>query len=268
MKPQNASTGPFNRLPFSRHRELVIDVVKLGLQKHHVPFFFEVDVTEARKRLRAYRESRGNSLSFTAWAVKCIAAAVSEHKQMHAIRYRRSSMILFEDIDVLVTIQQAIDDEQVPLPFIVRRANDKTVEQINEDILLAKRQIATRETMTLGTNPWYAKVYLSLPGIMRMLIGKAMLRSPFAVKTYTGTVGVSSIGMMGNFGGWALPVGPLPIQFVLGGISKKPGVRSDKIEIREYLCASFVFDHDVVDGAPVAAFAGHLVELMESAHGL
>jgi pyruvate/2-oxoglutarate dehydrogenase complex dihydrolipoamide acyltransferase (E2) component len=268
MIHQDESIGPFNRLPFSRHRELVIDVVKLGWQKHHVPLFFEVDVTEARKRLRAYRESRGSSLSFTGWAVKCIAAAVGEHRQMHAIRHRKASMILFEDVDVLVTIQKAVDDEHVPLPFIVRRANDKTVEQINEDILMAKQQTATRETMALGTNPWYAKVYLALPGIVRMLIGKAMLRNPFAIKANTGTVGVSSIGMIGNFGGWALPVGPLPIQFVLGGISKKPGVRNDKIEIREYLSASFVFDHDVVDGAPVAAFAGHLVELMESAYGL
>jgi pyruvate/2-oxoglutarate dehydrogenase complex dihydrolipoamide acyltransferase (E2) component len=54
----------------------------------------------------------------------------------------------------------------------------------------------------------------------------------------------------------------------VGGIARKPGVRDDNIEIREYLSLSLVFDHDVVDGAPIARFISRLTELVEGGFGL
>ncbi len=259
---------PFKLQPFSRSRELVVDIVKLSRSKRHVPILFEVDVTEARERIRSHKPLADSPLSFTGWAIKCIAEAISEHKQMHGIRLGRRRLVLFEQVDVLVTVQKTVQDEPVPLPFVIRNANEKTVPQISGDILTAKRQVASSETMTLGNNPWYASAYLHLPGVVRGLVGKRVLRDPFAVKRNTGTVGVSSIGMMGSFAGWAIPVGPLPIQFVLGGISKKPVLTDGTLENRDFLHVAFVFDHDVVDGAPVAAFTYRLAELMQSAFGL
>jgi len=38
----------------------------------------------------------------------------------------------------------------------------------------------------------------------------------------------------------------------LGGIVEKPGVVDGRIEIREYLCVTVSFDHDIIDGAPAA----------------
>jgi pyruvate/2-oxoglutarate dehydrogenase complex dihydrolipoamide acyltransferase (E2) component len=260
--------GPFKMQPFSKNRELVIDIVKLGRSKHHVPILFEVDVTDARNRIRLLKQQRGEPLSFTGWAVKCIAQAISENKQMHAIRRGRRQTVVFEEVDVLLTVQKSVEEELIPLPFVIRSANGKSVLQINEEILVAKRQDATKGTMTLGKNPWYANLYLSLPSMIRSLVGLRMMRNPFAVKRNTGTVGVSSIGMMGNFAGWAIPVGPLPIQFALGGIANKPGFVDGHVEGREFLSVAFVFDHDVVDGAPVAAFTLRLAELMQSTYGL
>lgn len=258
----------FELKPFSKNRELVIDIVKLGRSKHHVPILFEVDITEARKGIRHYRKETDTPLSFTGWAVKCIAQAVSEHKQMHGLRLGRRKLVLFQQIDVLVTVQKSVEEEFIPLPFVVRNANGKSILQINEEIQTAKHEVASNSTMMLGTNPWYANLYQHIPGAIRGLIGRAMLRKPFAIKRNTGTVGVSSIGMVGNFAGWAIPVGPLPIQFALGGISKKPALVDAKLENRDFLSVCFVFDHDVVDGAPVAAFTSRLVELMQSAYGV
>lgn len=42
----------------------------------------------------------------------------------------------------------------------------------------------------------------------------------------------------------------------------------DRIEPREFIGMTVVFDHDVVDGAPMAMFLERLRELMESAYGL
>jgi pyruvate/2-oxoglutarate dehydrogenase complex dihydrolipoamide acyltransferase (E2) component len=214
------------------------------------------------------KQQGGASLSFTGWVVGCIAQAISENTQMHALRRGRRQTVVFEEVDVLLTVQKSVEEELIPLPFVIRNANRKSVFQINEQILVAKRQDATKGTMTLGNNPWFANLYLSFPGVIRSLVGRAMMRNPFAIKRNTGTVGVSSIGMIGNFPGWAIPVGPLPIQFALGGIVNKPGFVDGEVRSREFLSVAFVFDHDVVDGAPVAAFTSRLVALMQSAYGL
>ncbi len=260
--------GPYKIQPFSKNRVLVVDIVKLGRSKHHVPILFEVDVTEARERIRRCKRQTNARLSFTGWVVKCIAQAISEHKQMHGLRLGRRRLVLFEQVDVLVTVQKSVEEEFIPLPFLIRNASDKSVLQINEEILAAQREVASSGTMMLGTNPWYASLYRCLPAFIRGLVGRRMMRNPFAIKRNTGTVGVSSIGMVGNFAGWAIPVGPLPIQFALGGISTKPALIDGKLENRDFLSVCFVFDHDVVDGAPVAAFTSRLAELMKSEYGV
>jgi pyruvate/2-oxoglutarate dehydrogenase complex dihydrolipoamide acyltransferase (E2) component len=85
-----------------------------------------------------------------------------------------------------------------------------------------------------------------------------------------GTVMVTSVGMFGKKGGtyWAIPTSLHPLSFTLGGISRKPGVIGNKIEIREYLCMTILFDHDVIDGAPASRFIARLIELVEDAFGL
>ncbi len=41
-----------------------------------------------------------------------------------------------------------------------------------------------------------------------------------------------------------------------------------RVEPREILNLTVVFDHDVIDGAPAARFVHRLVELIESGYGL
>ncbi len=74
--------------------------------------------------------------------------------------------------------------------------------------------------------------------------------------------------MFGKLYGWPIPTTSHPLAFAIGGITKKPGVINDKIEIREYLTITVLFNHDVVDGAPAARFINKLKELIESGYGL
>lgn len=41
-----------------------------------------------------------------------------------------------------------------------------------------------------------------------------------------------------------------------------------RVEPRDMLSLTVLFDHDVIDGVPAAAFVRRLTELMEGAHGL
>jgi hypothetical protein len=259
--------GKYEKLPFPRTRDLVIDVVTLARLKHHVPVLLELDVGRGRESIRLHKKKTGKQISFTGWIAKCIAMAVSEHPEVHALRIGKRSMVVFQDVDILITVQKQTNEGEIPLPYIVRRANCKNVYEINDEIRIAQGQDATSQDMVLGKNPWYASIYLRLPRVVRYALGRVLLKNPFGIKRNTGTVGISSIGMMGNFGGWAIPMGPLPLQFGIGSISKKPWVYQDTIQIREVLNMAFVFDHDVVDGAPIARFIGRLTELIQNGEG-
>lgn len=260
--------GKFQKTPFSSSRDLVIDVVEQGLQKHHVKVLLELDVTRARQLLARYKEQRGESLSFTGWIAKCIAEGVSKNPQVHALRQGRSSMITFEDVDILVTVQKTIKGDEIPIPYVIRKVNEKSIDQINAEIRFAQSEPVVDGEIMIGANPWFAKIYLKLPKVIRSAIGRRSTRDPFFIKQNTGTVGISAVGMMGSFKGWAIPISPQPLYFSLGGIVKKPGVVNDKIEIREFLNLAFVFDHDVVDGTPVARFVSDLTSFIESGFGL
>jgi pyruvate/2-oxoglutarate dehydrogenase complex dihydrolipoamide acyltransferase (E2) component len=83
------------------------------------------------------------------------------------------------------------------------------------------------------------------------------------MKRNVGTVALTAVGMFGQGGGWGIPIAVTPLFITLGGIAEKPGVVQGKVTIREYLCLTLTFDHDVVDGAPAARFAARLKELIE-----
>jgi pyruvate/2-oxoglutarate dehydrogenase complex dihydrolipoamide acyltransferase (E2) component len=54
----------------------------------------------------------------------------------------------------------------------------------------------------------------------------------------------------------------------VGAIAKRPGIVDEQFAIREYVGLTVLFDHDVIDGAPVARFIKCLQELMMSGYGL
>jgi pyruvate/2-oxoglutarate dehydrogenase complex dihydrolipoamide acyltransferase (E2) component len=69
--------------------------------------------------------------------------------------------------------------------------------------------------------------------------------------------------------GWAVGIVPLhTLCLTVAGITRKPGVVDGRIEPREYLALTASVDHDVVDGAPAARFAGRLREIVERAEVL
>jgi pyruvate/2-oxoglutarate dehydrogenase complex dihydrolipoamide acyltransferase (E2) component len=84
-----------------------------------------------------------------------------------------------------------------------------------------------------------------------------------------GTVGISSVGMFGKgHGGWGISTGTHGLDLVVGGTARKLTEVADRIEPRDLLSLTIIFDHDVIDGAPAARFTRKLVELIESGYGL
>jgi pyruvate/2-oxoglutarate dehydrogenase complex dihydrolipoamide acyltransferase (E2) component len=273
MKSAN-TIGTYRKSPFPKHRELLGNLVSLS-PKYPIQVLMEVDVTKARTRIRDYKERTGKTLSFTAWLIKCISQAVSEYRQVQAYR-KGKELVIFDDVDVGFAMERQGQQETggLVLGAIVRKANEKSLSQINEEI-----RTAQAERMAYGTivgekeEARLAGVLQSLPGMVRRLAVWWYRRDPFLRKRTQGTIGMTSVGnVLGATSGmWAFPItlGPFPCYFGIGGVSKKPGsVDQNRVEVRELLPMCAMFDHDVVDGADVARFLGRLGELLKGAYGL
>lgn len=257
---------------FPSSRQATFDTGYIGLRKHHMRALIELDVTEGRELIRKYRQQRKTELSFNAWILKCIGQAISENKAVHGLRKGRNKLVIFDDVDISIVIEKEIHGERVPLPLVIRKVNEKSPQEIHFEIKSAKEQaIHNEKDYVLGENQFKGvmKLYVALPQFLRLTIWKwFILKNPLLLKKMSGTVVATSVGMMGNVKGWAIPVSLHPICFALGSIVKKPGVIKKQIEIREYLYMTILIDHDVVDGAPAARFIARLTELVESGYGL
>ncbi len=270
--------GTYEERRFPEFRYPTLDTLDLGIKKHHIPLLFEVDVSEARAYIREFKARTGERLSFTGWVMRCIGQAVSEHKHIQAMRRGRRGLILFDDVDISVVVERSVghsdnSSETLPVPYVVRRANKKTVKEINDEIRAAQKELLEAGEVQLGArrNVYLTKAFTLMPRFVRnLLVWRRLTKDPFFAKKTMGTVVVTSMGSTGKYSGygWAIPIGIHPVVFALGSIATKPGVVGNEITIREYLSMSVLFDHDVTDGAPVFRFIQRLNELLEGGYGL
>ena len=251
----------------SFEREFIVELMEQGLHSHYISGLIEVDVTKGRQLIKEYEERSGKEFSFTAWITKCIAQAVNEHRNVHAIR-KGKRLIIFKDVDVSVMIERQKDGEIGPYTYIVRKANEKTVKEIQDEIWGVRSHTDGKISDTADQTSM--RRLFALPKFLRdFLLWRKFRTDPFFVKKHIGTVTVTAVGMFGKGkSGWAIPISISPVYFALGGIAKKPAVVDENIEIRENLCVTIFINHDVVDGGPAARFVARFVELVESVFGL
>lgn len=257
----NSTHASYSVRPFPPERQLIIEGGRISSRKHTVTALIEVDVTSARRFLRGYKARTGESLSFTAFVITCLGQAVSENKAVHAYRDWRNRLILFDDVDVNISVEIENDGRKVVLPHFVRSANHRTVWDIHAEIRAAQTQ--PRKTKEFGVM-WFVR----LPRFVRDVFYWFIFKNPHWLKAGFCTVGLTAVGMFGKGSGWAIPYAVHTLEVALGGIGEKPGVVDGRIEIREVLCITLMFDHDIIDGAPAARFTARFKELIESGYGL
>ena len=262
--------GNYETKPFTKSRKNTVEVLRENEKKHSAYGLIELDVTNSRNIIEKFREKHSNKISFTGWVIKCIAEAVSKHKELNAYRLGSSKLVIFDDVDILIYIEREIKDELRPLVYIIRKANEKSVLEITNEIRSAQKEKVEPSSQFLGKKlTGSEKFALNTPSFFQRFILWLFRRNGILKKKYFGTVGVTAIGMIGEFKGWAVPIGGIVATFIsIGGITKKPGVIKNKIEIRDYLHLTICSDHAIVDGGPTTRFVETLSKLVENGFGL
>ncbi len=248
-----------------RSRRLVVDAAHAGSRKHMIHGLVEFDVTEPRRLLREHKERTGETLSFTAFILHCVGAAVAQDPMVHACKDWRGRLVLFEDVDVNTIIEIELEERRFPLAYVVRAVNRRSIRELHDEIRGAQQQPqGSHGEGTFDIMRWYVR----LPGFLRGLAYRLLPLNPRWLKRIGGTVSVTAVGMFGEGGGWGIPIALYTLNLTLGGIATKPGIVDGRIEPREYLAVTLSFDHDIVDGAPAARFVDRLKKLVEEAAGL
>jgi len=234
----------------------------LAARRHIIHGLLELDVTRVRECIRLHKAHTGESLSFTAFIITCFAQAIATNPSVQARRNWRNQLIVFDDVDVVTMIETAVDC--VAVPHVIRAVNRKTFRQVHDEI----RAVQTRPARSVQTGG-IVDLAPRVPAVMRDVFYLALRQNPHWSKAIAGTVIVTAVGMFGQGSGWGLGFLPMhTLGLTLGGIATKPGVVNGRTAIREYLCMTISFDHDIVDGAPAARFVQELKELIECSYGL
>ncbi len=258
--------GGYHLESVPKSRKLIIESCEYALKKHRMIGLFEADVTDVRKKLNRYRESTGESISFTGWIAACVGKAVGEYKQVHALMIGKK-FVIFDDVNIAILVETVIEGKAYPINYILKSANKKSVLEINQEI--RETQKKKEDDFTKAKENRGLDLLLSAPRFLRnLLFWRKARKDPQFISNRMGTVTITSIGMFARSGGWAIPLGMHAVSIAVGGITERPGFVEDRIERREYLSLTITLDHDVVDGAPATRFVSRLVELMEESYGL
>lgn len=261
-------------VPFPPLQQQTIDWLELSHRRHTMHGLIEVDVTAARRAIRAYRAQSGTPLSLTTFLIYCLARAIDADKAMQAYRLGRRRQVLFADVDVSIMVEREVDGAKIPVPYIVRAANAKNLGQIQQEIKMAQEESPSAvavHSLPARLQSLFVRglsVWLVLPAALRRMVWTCALRNPYRRKRLTGTVGLTAVSMFGRGIGWGIAPMAHTLTLVVGGLARKPGVVGARIEAREYLCLTLTLDHDLIDGAPAARFVRRLTQLIESGAGL
>lgn len=260
--------GTYTVIDLPPARREVPNLLDLYWWKHSVYGLLEVDVTEARQLIEEHKTWTGEVLSFTGYLAFCLARAVDEDKSVQAYLKGRKQLILFDNVDVGLTIERQMGGTRAPMGYVIRRANHKTYLEIHQEIRAVQARPAPPSK---GMAPWL-RFAMTLPGPLPKLFGALlrtlMRRDPRISVAQMGTVGITAVGMFGRGSFWGLTPPMHSLFLIVGSIARKPAVVNGRIEPREILNLTIAFDHDIVDGAPAARFGRRLVELIESGYGL
>jgi pyruvate/2-oxoglutarate dehydrogenase complex dihydrolipoamide acyltransferase (E2) component len=262
-------TNPYHVVAIPPERRSMAAFQELKVGRHLMYALLEVDVTVARQFMDVYKAQTGQHLSFTGFLISCLARAVAENKPVQAYRKGSTRLVLFDDVDVGYMIEMKKGEKPFLTGRVIQAANRKTFWEIHEEI----RTVQTKEAPSDPKGAaWFRSAMLlpwPLSSIFKTIFRFILNRNPTVVTSMAGTVGISSVGMFGKgHAGWGIAGGSHVLDLVVGGIARKPAFVEDRIEPRQMLSLTILFDHDVIDGAPAARFTRRLVELIESGYGL
>ncbi len=247
----------YKSIPMTFNRRAVIASATVTKEKNAIHCITEVEISEPRRRIREHFNKTCEKLSMTAYIVTCLAQVINDHPHLNSFHKGRKQIIL-NDVTISVLIEREINDEKVPEPLGIKKAQLKTYREINDEIKVAQKSMGSQ----LGSLTGMTWVKL-IPGFLLRTFVRIADHNIRIAERY-GKVCVTAVGMFNKDSVWFIPHGTATVLITVGGISDKVIQVEDKIVTREHLCLTISFDHNIVDGAPAARFVKQFTETLKN----
>ena len=107
-------------------------------------------------------------ISFNAWLIKCISKAVEECRAIHGVRKGKRKIVIFEDVDISIMIEREVQGEKVPLPYVIRKTNEKSISEIYNEIRMGQGQAINVSNFGFRGKEKrnFNEIYYSMPGLL------------------------------------------------------------------------------------------------------
>jgi hypothetical protein len=233
---------------------------------HPIAATLEVDVTQTLARIRAAQRETRIALPFHVFAVHCFARGIGANLEFNTYR-RGDKLITFEDVDVLSPLDKRLPNGvRIPVGHIVRGAQQKSLARINWEL----RKAIHREDLPDDPAVRLRRQMAAAPAWTRRWIARWIVSDPFRLRVSHGTVIVSTVHTPGYGRPTSIASGTLhTLTAFVGSIADRVELNADgKPARRKILFLSGAVDHDIIDGAAMARFGRHIVELFETGVGI
>lgn len=229
--PAEAEAAPATTLgpePLTAMRRTIADRLRTGLAASaQLTLTAEADVTELAERLAEWGAAWGRRATYTEAAVRAGALALREHPRV-AARLTDDGLVHPERMDIGVAV--ALDDGLI-VP-VVRDADRRPLQEIGADIAaLAERARAGRLEPRETEGGCFSVTNLG----------------GYRVDAFTPLLNPPQTAILG-----------------LGRARPRAVVVGGSVVVRTLVVLSLTFDHQVVDGAPAAAFLDTVIGLLEA----
>lgn len=258
--------GDYEARPWPFFRRVFADSLDALAPSPYLLGLVEIDVTDARRCVREQRRT-GRPVTFQALVLKSLALALAESPELNAIPTRRA-LYVFRDVDINLPLELEVDGIRFPRQVVVRRANEKSVDEITD---AAGRFAASGDTGVEDARAQRLLRTMSLVprGVRRAAI-RALAADPLRVKRSYGTIHFTTVSGYATAPGFVIPclVRGNALDVTCGSVVRRPVARDGAVEVREVLSVTLMFHHQVVDGVPAARFTRRLQRAVESAEAL
>ena len=246
--------------PFPEARNFILDILAEGRRKNTIQLLFDVDATEIQSQITKIITQTGEAISITSYVSRILARTVAADPRMHAYRHKRREMVMFADVDLSVMVEREVDGSRMPLPYIVRAANQKDFLTIDRELKHAKSAPLYLE----GPLSALEAQFFSMPRIVRKFVWKFARSDAHLFRELAGTVGVTSMGMYAIGRAVVVPITPMTLTLSIGSISARPDFVNGVVVERKSLLLNLSADHDIIDGAPLMRFAAAFKKNIEN----
>lgn len=247
----------YKAIPLSFNRKMIRAAVTVTKRKNTIHSLTEVDISVPREKMRTHFEKTGEKLSLTAYVVTCLANVIRQHPQLNSF-IRGNKLILLDDVCVSVLVERAFDDEKVPEPAGIKKAHEKTFQQIQDEIRAAQHR-SDKKLGSLSKQTWIRFI----PGFLLKAFVRLADKNLKLAKIY-GKVGVTAVGMYSKEPFWFIPHGTATVLVTVGSIQHKVIEIDGHFVSREHLSLTVSFDHNIVDGAPAARFMSAFIRTIKA----